>query len=215
MSSQIDNIARAVRRDPRRAAVLSILLITLLVLWVRYRSNAPTPAAAEQAASVQLQAAWRNAPDIGRSADLNARWAEKPLGHVSRNLFASELTVPPVNPASQPKAALRQDEDGLFWRHLERALASRADREQYRQSLSEAALKDASKLMVTSIVIGPETGAWIGEKMVRSGETVVVEGERGPFTVVSIEPARVILARDGHRVVLKLGKPGAELAEEQ
>lgn len=213
MNRKLHNLAAQIRREPKRAVFLGVLSLALLALWVRHRAASPTPAAAEQEASVGGQAAaWRSAPDLARSAELLRRWEQKPLGHISRNLFASELTIPPPNPGSAPKA-LTRDEDGLFWRQLERSLASRADREQYRAALGETALKDASSLAVTSIVIGPDSSALVGEKLVHVGEVVPVGGDRGPFTVVLIEAGRVVLARDGHRVALKLGKPGAELIE--
>ena len=214
MRRQLDNLAILVRREPNKAAVLAFLAITLAVFWINSRREGPTPAAAEPISAEQPGATWRSAPDIGRSAELLNRWTAQPLGHVSRNLFTSELTVPPAGPGTAPKAESR-DEDGMFWRQLERALASRSDRDQYRRSLGEAAVRDASKLTVTSIVYGPDCSALLGEKMVRLGGLVLVEGDAGPFTVVAIEPARVVLARDGHRVALKLGKSGATLDDQE
>ncbi len=211
MNKQLGSLADTLRRDPKRSVVLGVLIVVLTALAFRYLGSAPSPAAADGGAEDRPDdRSLPVAPDIGRSAQLVSAWSNQPVPHVSRNLFASRLTQPSPSQVTAPKAAADSEEDGLFWRQLERALASRADREQYRRSLGEAVLRDAGSLVVTSIVIAPESSALIGEKLVGVGGTIP-GGERGSFTVIAIEPARVILARDGHRVSLVLGKPGALL----
>ena len=205
-----DNFLTAVRHDPRRTAVLALLLTVLGIMIWRYTSGGPNNAVAETKESTATAAEGTEA-DISRSADLVARWREQPVPHLSRNLFAGELMIP--LPEGQPAARAADSmasPDGLFWRQLEQALAARADREQYRQKLTEAAVKDATALNLQSIVLGADPWAMIGGKIVRVGD-ILGTGERGPFTLVIIESKRVILARDGQRVSLSLGRTEAEL----
>lgn len=193
--------------------MLGVLLAALIFLALRQRgggaaiagASANDPASAAETPGVIVP------PDIGRSAELAAKWREQPPAHLSRNLFVSELTKPPPDAAEAARIqAPGAEQNGLFWRQLEQALASRADREQYRQSLGEAALRDLANLSVKTIVVGTDSSALLGEKLVRVGD-VVGGGERGPFTVAAIESKRVILARDGHRLVMTLGGSGAAL----
>ena len=205
-----DNLITALRYDMRRTSVLALLLLVLGIMLWRFINDGPTKVVAspESAADATAEGA---IVDISRGAEFAARWREQAVPHLSRNLFASELMVP--LPEGQPMTRSPDSAtsgDGLFWRQLEQALAARADREQYRQMLTEAALKDASALNLQSIVLGTDPGAMIGGKVVRVGD-ILGTGERGPFTLVGIERKRVVLARDGHRVSLLLGRAEAEL----
>lgn len=208
-----DKFTAALRHDPKRTAVLVLLLLALGVSVWRQVARGPAKAQAvsqeEQAASEGATAA----PDIHRAAALVAKWKSEPVPHLSRNLFASDVVKPSSDNYSPPRAAGTASEaDGLFWRQLEQALASRADREQYRQMLTDALLKDAAALPLTSIVVGPQSRAMIGAKLLQVGDEIG-GGARGPLTLVEIDPKRAVLARDGLRVVLTLGKADAELLE--
>lgn len=212
MQTLVVNFLAALRNNPRHTAVLGLLLAALIFLAVRQRSGGAAiagasnndPGSAAETPGVIVP------PDIGRSADLVAKWRQQPPAHLSRNLFVSELTQPPADAVAARTPLPGSEQDGLFWRQLEQALAFRADREQYRHSLGEAALRDLADLSVKTIVVGPDSRALIGERLVRVGD-VIARGERGPFTVAAIESKRVILARDGHRLEMTLGRPGAVL----
>lgn len=208
MQALLDNLNQALRRDRKKSVVMCILLVVLVVLSLRSRGRLPVPAAADTAVAIIPSEQTLSVPDIARSANWMAHWRHKPVGHLRRNLFASELNRPPVEPAepSDPAEPRWAPEDGLFWRGLERALASRADREQYRQSLAETALRDAGRLSLSSTVTGPDPQALIADKVFRIGDAVPVQSERGPFTLVAIEHRRVILSRDHQRVALRLGE---------
>ena len=214
MNAPLEHLLQIVRRQPKRAAMLAILLIVAAVVWVQMRNQLPRRASAERAMHDEGASSGVSAvPDIGRSAEIVRLWRSQPVPHLSRNLFVSRLTLPPAETAMSADQSPRSEEEGLFWRQLERAMASRADRELYRRSLVEAAIADASALELTSIVIGPHSTALINGKLLGRGD-VIAEGERGSFTIVSIEPSRVVLARDGHRLAIRLGKPGAEFSAE-
>lgn len=217
----LNNLTTALKHDPKRSALLGFLALVLLFLFLRHRGQGPDSAGAnaDAGAATEVGGGMPAVPDISRGAQLVALWRKEPAGHLSRNLFASELNTPPAPATPESQVVQGSEEDGLFWRQLERALAARADREQYRRMLVEAAVKDSSKLLLTSVATPPkatgelqagEARALIGETLVRVGDQVG-EGERGPFTVVAIQSTHVILARDGHHLVLRLGVTGAEL----
>lgn len=220
MHTFINRFLAAGSRDPKRIAVLGALCLLLVALWVRHRSRLPVAA---QATGHAIEEMASNAdglpatPDISRAAGLVTSWRQLAVAHPPRNPFASELTMPPTeaSPAkTQPSQTNAAEEDGLFWRQLAGALASRADREQYRRALGEDAVRDTTGLLLSSVVLGPDSRALIGDKLVRVGD-LVAGGERGPLTVVAIEQKRVVLARDGHHIVLVLGRQGGQLAQAQ
>ena len=205
-----NNLLAAMRRDPRRTAVLGLLLLVLGIMIWRLSTGGPNRAVATAAETSAAATQAESAIDISRGADLASTWRDQPVPHLSRNLFAGELTVPIPEGAPSARAADSvANPDGLFWRQLEQALAARADREQYRRMLTEAAVKDATTLTLQSIVTGPDSWAMISGKVVRAGD-ILGTGERGPFTVVAIDGRRVVLARDGQRVSLLLGRSDAE-----
>src|SRR5688572_27562737 len=94
------------------------------VLWVQMRNRLPAPAAAEQGLPDDSGPGSRSIPDIGRGGEMVRSWRTQPVQHLSRNLFVSRLTQPPTPTISTSGHAARPEEEGLFWRQLEGALAS-------------------------------------------------------------------------------------------
>ena len=205
-----DNVVDSLKRDPRRTGVLVLLLTVLGIMVWRFVMTGPARAVATAEQMTDSGLAATIAYDVSRSAALSASWREQPVPHLSRNLFTSPLTDPLPDAAAGERPVTAVSADGLFWRQLEQALAVRADRDQYRQALAQAALRDAEALELQSVVMAPDSWAMIGGKVVRVGD-ILGTGERGPFTLIAIERSRVVLARDGQRVSLSLGRGDPEL----
>lgn len=215
-----NNLTQVIRRDPKKAAVLAVLTLVLGVVVVRHYAGLRGTAAggtgliALVTGSVSDATAGPSVPNLRRGARLSQQWRQSPVPSKIRNIFASDLNAPPAR-AAEPQAPAQptfSEEDGLFWRQLERALTERADRDGFKGRLANSALADAGKLSVASIVSGPDSQALVSGRLVRVGDLIHTEDRKnGAFTVVAIEPRRVILARDSHRLALTMGKPGAQL----
>ena len=223
MSPLLNNFAAAAKQDPKKAGVLGVLALLLVAmglrLWLRQEpssaaASSPPRLLANGAATAVAGGGRLRVPSLNQAAAVLRHWREMSPPHLSRNPFVSDLfadaaPVPAKAPVAAPAVPAAADE-GLFWQQLDRALATRDEREQYRSKMSDAALGDAANLPLTSIVSGSDPRALVGGRLVRPGDQV--PSAAGPFVVEAVEPRRVVLRRDGVRVELLLGRAKPKLA---
>src|SRR5688572_25650878 len=155
-----DRIFTAVRNDPQKAAILTVLVAILLVLQVRLQMSekdaGPSSAVANLAPGHSNNGV-ANSSGAGGSGDASSHssslakpqdsatalraWMDAPQASLTRNLFAVELERFPYD-ANRIHAA---DKDAVgFWDELAKSMGSRADVRKERQILVENLARQAS-----------------------------------------------------------------------
>ena len=217
----LDKILRAVRNDPQKAGILTVLVAILVVLQVRLQMSAkeagPSTAIAgtRGAASGPAGAGGTNNPpplaggvntnngvtnlsDPTKPLDAAAAlrsWMDAPGTPLTRNLFAVELERFPAD-ANRIRTA---DKDGVgFWDELAKSMTFRADVRRERQVLIENLARQASQLRLQSTIMGASPKAVIDGDLVGEGDVVA------NFRVLKIEPRRIIVEREGIKLEIQM-----------
>lgn len=187
-------VAAALRADPKKTTLMSVLAVVLLVVVGRLVLGNAHPAGA-LAALVQTGHVAAPAPRpvvSGKNALALSRWLSQPQTNLSRNLFATRLDYFPTdNSAASANAG-----SGDFWSQLGKSIAQATDEETKRENLKESFRQQAGKLRLQSTMAGAQPRAILEGKLVAEGS--VVED----FRVEKIEARRVILERQGFRFEL-------------
>jgi hypothetical protein len=206
-----DKILRAVRNDPQKAGILTVLVSILVVLQVRLqmseRDGGPAHAAAGTAAAGGAQGA-DNPPLFGASAlethvsphSLDSgtalrAWMESPGAPLTRNLFEVELERFPHD--GSVVQTTNKDVVG-FWDELAKSMTSRADVKRERQILVENLARQASQLRLQSTIMGASPKAVIDGGLVGEGDVVAT------FRVLRIEPRRITVEREGIKLEIQM-----------
>jgi hypothetical protein len=190
--------AQALRREARKAAMLTFLVAVLGILWARMAmKNGDLPAQAN--AAMTLNKAAIGLDRAGRGSDTSKQfhaWLNAPLAPINRNLFAVNLDYFPQD--SKP-AAEQNQAGGGFWGELAKSVSARADVSKERQILLENLQQQASQLKLQTTVMGTRPKAVVNGELVGEGD-VVASGSgdtRTRFRVLKIESRRIILEREG------------------
>src|SRR5688572_4490233 len=141
-----DRIRQAVRNDPQKAGILTVLVSILVVLQIRLQMSADSASPARAAANVAAPLA-DNPPPFGAitpeahaaarpldSAAALRAWMDAPAPPLTRNLFDVDLDRFPHDGSrvqTTNKAVVG------FWDELAKSLVSRADVKKERQILVE------------------------------------------------------------------------------
>jgi hypothetical protein len=197
-SSLQQRLVTAVRADPKKAGVLTLLVVILLTMWVRMWAQ-PNPGprravAATSPAPTALRA--DGEADGGEVVRALAEWKAQPLPlAMGRNLFAADLDhFPrhgPHNPQTDAASAL---ENQAFWDRVAKSMSDQADQRKERQVLVENLRLQAAKLRLQTTVMGAKPRAVINGELVGEGDVVA------SFRVWKIEARRVIVEREGIRL---------------
>lgn len=202
-----DKISRAVRNDPQKAGVLTVLVSILVVLQVRLqmsdRDAGPSRATASTAAAVaDNPPAFGAGGDVARPAPRPAdsaaalrAWMDAPVAPLARNLFAVELERFPHDGSAVQTA--NKDAVG-FWDELAKSMTFRADVRKERQVLVENLARQASQLRLQSTIMGASPKAVIDGGLVGEGDVVA------SFRVLRIEPRRIIVEREGIKLEIQM-----------
>jgi hypothetical protein len=204
------NLMAALRRDPKRAGILGVLSVVLLVLLLRaVIGNGGTPAGATGAPVPPPQATpgvaahpaeFSNpAPLTGRRATIDAavrQWLGQPLSPPLRNLFEVKLDYFPLDGSRPTSVSPAADSD--FWDQLEKSLAWRADQRIKRETQIVAFMQEADQLRPTSTIGGPNPKAMINGALVGEGDVVA------SFRIIKIEARRILVEREGIRLEIPM-----------
>src|SRR5215207_2573404 len=159
-----DKILTAVRNDPQKAGILTVLVTVLLVLQVRLQmsekdagpgralANTSTGGGADNSSSPGTggrETASAARPLDGATA-LRA-WMESSSSPLSRNLFDVELERFPHD--GSVVQTTNKDVVG-FWDELAKSMTFRADVRKERQILVENLARQASQLRLQSTIMG-------------------------------------------------------------
>ena len=199
-----DRISEALRKDSKKAAVLTFLVAVLGILWVRMamkgHDGAKTANAATMGLPTQGDSASPGTPDKSREAAAALRdWIDAPRAPLGRNLFAVNLDHFPqeARPVTEEKA-----EVGGFWGELAKSMSYQADVRKERQILLENLQQQASQLRLQTTVMGARPKAVVNGEMVGEGQSVACGSgdSRTEFRVLKIEARRIIIEREGIRL---------------
>ena len=206
-----DKILTAVRNDPQKAGILTVLVSILVVLQIRLQMSegdgGPAHAAANTAAMGGAEGA-DNPPPFGAtavethvlphaldSATALRQWMESPGAPLTRNLFEVELERFP-NDGSVVQTT-NKDVVG-FWDELAKSMTFRADVKRERQILMENLARQASQLRLQSTIMGASPKAVIDGGLVGEGDVVA------SFRVLRIEPRRITVEREGIKLEIQM-----------
>jgi hypothetical protein len=209
-------LATAVRNDPQKAGILTVLVAILVVLQVRLQMSAKEAGPGTAIAGTHGAAGANNPPPLGGSgsghgggavtnlseptkpvdaATALRSWMDAPGATLSRNLFAIELERFPADGARIRTA----DKDAVgFWDELAKSMTVRADVRRERQVLIENLARQASQLRLQSTMMGASPKAVIDGDLVGEGDVVA------SFRVLKIEPRRIIIEREGIKLEIQM-----------
>ena len=201
----------AVKRDPQKAGILTMLVSILLVLQVRLYMNkeaGPATANASTSASSASSNNSQGSSHSGSSKPMDAAaalraWMEQPAVSLKRNLFAVDLERFPQDSGHSTSA--NTDEAG-FWDDVAKSLTIRADQRRGRQILMENLSQQASQLRLQSTMMGATPKAVIDGELVGEGDVVAAKSgeDRIQFRVLKIEARRIIVEREGIKLVIQM-----------
>ena len=204
----ISRIINAVRKDPQKAGILTVLVAILVVLQFRLALNSKAGPSKATAAAASEPSDKSSSGGTGKSRDsrnaLHA-WLEQPAADVNRNLFAVNLDRFPHDSGKMTSSDSRST---LFWDDLAKSMSQQADVKKERRVLYENLAQQASQLRLQSTMMGAQPKAVINGDMVREGD-VVACGATGndpgvTFRVLKIEARRIIVEREGIKLVIQI-----------
>jgi hypothetical protein len=191
------------QKDPKKAAVLSVLALMLGGMWVRMAMTGQTQPqhAAASVANPAASAKKKPASPFSKSTSVNnadalQEWLGKPIVPMSRNLFAIRMDhFPLATGAVGPDSATTQQ---TFWEALAKSVNTRADQMEKRQNLIQNLKDQAGQMELQSIVMGPKPKALIDGELVGEGDVVA------SFRVLKIESRRIIVEQEGIRLEIQM-----------
>ena len=194
-------IVRAVQADPKKAAVLTILVIALSFMWVRRLSggkSGPQSTRASIAARSDKENLARNQGTNRGGGDAAAsyiEWRTAPIQPLARNFFAIKFEKFPLDGSRPAPLAERRD---TFWDDLAKSLSSQADQKKQRQILVENLQMQAGQLKLQTTLMGPTPRAVVNGVSVGEGDVVA------EFRVYKIEARRIIVEREGIKLEIPM-----------
>lgn len=191
----------AIRRDPRKTGLLTVLAVVFAIFFGRavigQKAN-PAPAPAGMLPEVKPTTGSENGLKASGKRDNSAamrQWLSSKPAKIDRNLFAVQLNyypqasdkaVRPANPSDQDKSAV-QDADDL----------------KERQARFETLKLQAKQFKLQSTLMSATPRALINGDLLKEGDQIAASAdESAKFRVVKIEARRVILEREGEKIVL-------------
>ncbi|MCC7351863.1 MAG: hypothetical protein IT446_14985 [Phycisphaerales bacterium] len=188
------NLKALIRKEPKKAAALVVLVVFMGGLWV-WRlggTSVPTPSIASVAQAADVPA---SVPANVAAGDTTItrfqEWAQKPVDDGGRNLFVIRMDYYPRIPGSgESDGSLVQG----FWSEMAKSVNSQADQRREKEILVENLRHQAGQLRLQSTIMGQKPKAMVNGKLVEEGD--VVEG----FRVLKIGARGIIVERDGIRI---------------
>jgi len=200
-TSWFAKLAQAAKADPKKASVLAVLVLVMVVMWFRLLGGSSTPSAA-MASPTASRGDTVLMPPLSRAAGARAtsviamhEWAIKPLSPLSRNPFTINFDFFPQNGAKVP--TLRAPQGDGFWDQLAKSMTARADQRKEHEVLVENLRLQAAQLKVQSTVMGPSPRALINGELLGVGDVVA------SFRVEKIEARRIVVEREGIKLELR------------
>jgi hypothetical protein len=202
----VNKLKTAVRNDPKRAAVLTVLVVILGVLQLRLAMKREMESAAMASSSTPVVIGSKSnngggttgttpAPKPSSSATLRG-WIDSPPQPMTRNLFAIDLDHY-AQDNSRPLSTNNGANEG-FWDELAKSMSSRADHRKERQIFIENLQRQAAEMRLQSTVMGAKPKAVIDGALVGEGDVVA------QFRVLKIEARRITVEREGIKLEIQM-----------
>lgn len=201
-------LIRAIRSDPQKAGMLTVLVAILVVLQVRLQMSqkdaGPARAVANtspgQADNPTAHGSGNGGGAVASSKPLDSAsslraWMDASPTSLTRNLFAVELERFPYDGT---RARTTHKETMGFWDQLAKSMTFRADVRRERQVLLENLARQASELRLQSTIMGASPKAVIDGELVGEGDVVA------SFRVLKIEPRRILVEREGIKLEIQM-----------
>lgn len=197
------------QQDPRRAWLVAGVSLVMVGLSVHLLSRGPAAATAAaghtevvtsrnraSAGAVQMAVAQRPAP-----REELVEWLNADRLPPRRDIFAGDAPITSsagITTVTDSQTVEKSEEEGGVWDELAKSLASRADHRWERQARIANLKREASRLRLSKIVIGPPPAALLNDELVEEGSVVA------SFRVLKIEPRRIVVEREGIRLDVPL-----------
>jgi len=195
-----NKLAQAIARDPKKAGVLSILVVVLLCMWAKVMMK-------DKAGPAQAVAAVSAAPKSGKltlPGDVNDRthaamqeWLGGDAAPADRNLFAVKFDFFQQDD-SKLYPNLRITPGDGFWDKLAKSMTDQADQKKEQEILVENLRLQAAQLRLQTIMMGAQPKAIINDGLVGEGDVVA----KTSFRVLKIEPRRIIVEQKGIKLAI-------------
>ena len=211
-----NTIARMLTKDPKKAAVLSVLVVVMIVMWAKVMIKGKTGPAKATAATGEKGGSSsdksRNALDAADSVDDQVKvqaalyeWLSQGKPAVSRNLFAVKFDYFQQDAARSGQTLRPPNGDG-FWDKLAKSMTDQAEEKKEQEILVENLRLQAAQLKLQTIMMGATPKALIsgggggpnGDRAILVGEGDVV----AKFRVLKIEARRVIVEQKGIQLAI-------------
>ncbi len=201
----VTKIVAAVRRDPQKAGILTVLVAILVVLQVRMLMSSkagPSRATAASTVTMSDKSPTAISPRTDGENPMRA-WLDQAASTVDRNLFVVNLEKFPQDSGHISAAGPRS---ALFWDDLAKSLSLQADVRKERQILVENLAQQAGQIRLQSTMMGATPKAVVNGEMVGEGSVVACgTGEsRVTFRVLKIEARRIVIEREGIKLEIQM-----------
>jgi hypothetical protein len=199
-------IRAAIKRDPKRAGILGVLLVVLLIVGGKTLMGSATPPLAKASTPANTRGRTDNSakdarPNARKDAAAMRKWLAMPVKKLDRNLFAAKIDH---YPQLSGRKTRNGGNPGKELTAEEKSAQQSADEMKEWHTRTDAMQLEARQLVLTSTVTGASPKALINGQMVREGDVVAsgagesLNGDPGTgFRVLKIEARRVIIEREG------------------
>ncbi len=180
----LQKLRASLLQDRKRASLLGALLVVMGILWGRLLLNGPASATASLirrsvVAMTDAPVPVSHVPPSNPVMD----WLAQPRRAIQRNLFAIKFDYYARAGDPNSHAAGGLDSTGASNDHV--------DQGRQQQILLENLQTQASQLKLQSTMMGSVPRAMVNGELVKEGDTVA------GFTVVRIEPRKIVVQEDG------------------
>jgi len=191
-----------IRRDPRKAGILGVLLLVLVVMTGRLMLTGKTePSPATASTVVTATGPGTDTPNLKAPGKKNTsvamqRWLNGSSARITRNLFAVRLDYYPQSSAKGPISPTKQSPDE------DKSPEQAADDLKDKQSRLQAMQQRAKQLKIQSTMMSAQPRALINGQLVKEGDFVTSDPGEGQatFKVLKIEPRRIVVEHEGVRL---------------
>lgn len=201
MPNVVKKLQDAIKSDPRKAGILAVLAVVMLVMWGRLAltgKSAPKGASAsavgkrEAASTASKKKTDRFSPSASSAQASSSlhEWLRGSIAPLQRNLFSVNLDYFPSD-STKINRTLRQPDGDGFWDQLAKSMTAQADQKKERQILIENLQLQAAQLRLQSTMMGPVPKALLNEQFVKVGDVIA------KFRIVKIEARRIVVEREG------------------
>lgn len=211
-TSLIATLKRSVQADPKKAGILTVLGLVLLLMVGRLALRGQDAPQSASAGPLDLSEPSNKPESAGRTisrhggapASMQEWLSSRKKSSADRNLFAVRLEYFPRD-GGKIVTNSTEGEDG-FWDGVAKSMAAQADQRKERQILAENLQLKAAELKLQSTVMGAVPKALVNGELVKEGDVVAsgTGANRVPFRVLKVEARRIIVEREGIKLAIPM-----------